>query len=135
MILLNFRIHWAGVRCGASGFPRGEIDLDQRGIRDFEYWPARKAYVIIGGPINDENKSFQLYLWSGSASDKPRKIPGVSFGDLHPEALIVGEDQQQLLVFCDDGARQTEGRDCKDLEPNRQEFRTVLVTLDPEGAP
>jgi hypothetical protein len=105
--------------------------LDGRGIRSIEYFDAWDSYLIIAGPYGDTG-DFKLYRWSGAASANPEPVKGLDFRDMHPEALIIYPGEKtKVQVLSDDGARQVDGKDCKDkkVKPEKKSFRSVWVTL------
>ncbi len=104
------------------------LPLDGLGVRGMAYAAMRKAYLIIAGP-HDEKRNFRLFEWSGRASQKPRRIDGVDFGGLQPEAMVVyPEHDQQLLIISDDGTRKMGTKACKNSPPDERRFRTIWIT-------
>lgn len=78
--------------------------LDGLGIRSMEYSHFHKSYFIIAGP-RDETPIFALYRWSGKKEKQPvlvSKFP-IDQNKFTPEALIVFENSERLLVLSDDG--------------------------------
>lgn len=79
-------------------------NLDGLGIRSMEYSHFHKSYFIIAGP-RDETSGFALYRWSGKKEEQPvlvNRFP-VDQNKFTPEALIVFENSDRLLVLSDDG--------------------------------
>jgi len=104
-----------------------EIDLDGRGLRSIEYVPELGEYLMLAGPPS--KGSVRLYRWSGATSDKPRRIKGIEFGSLTPEAFVTyaGPSGLEVQFFSDDGTRDVDGSVCKALEnPNHRRFRSVF---------
>ncbi len=103
------------------------LPLNGLGIRSIEYSDSKKAYIIIAGPHND-NGTFQLYQWSGNPSDSP-KLSKVDFQDLHPEAVIIyPEEKSKIQILSDDGSKQINGKNCKDLTSAQDKsFRSMWV--------
>jgi hypothetical protein len=110
------------------GFPI-EIDLGGLGIRSIEYVAGIEEYLILAGP--PASGTVALYRWTGRLDESPRLVPDVSFGSLTPEAFVVyagqGDTEWEVHFFSDDGTREIDGQDCKQVEePARRRFRTVV---------
>ncbi|WP_081852867.1 DUF3616 domain-containing protein [Bosea sp. 117] len=110
------------------------LDLDGRGIRAMEYAPASGTYYIVAGPAGSTGP-FDLYRWSGKASDAPVPVQGARDAiagqpDLHPEGLIVSADGRTVTLISDDGDRvMAGGTPCKELpSPAARSFRTLILT-------
>ncbi len=100
------------------------------GIRGLEYWPARKQYVMLFGPTRKGEKiPFQIALWSGKPKDQPRMLDGLSLGDMHPETVVVYDHPKRVQIISDDGNRSAGARDCKELDPDEQRFRSVWLQV------
>ncbi|HET9233188.1 MAG TPA: DUF3616 domain-containing protein [Candidatus Eisenbacteria bacterium] len=96
-----------------------ELDLGGLGIRSLEHWPAGKSYVIVAGTFADGG-SFQLFLWSGLASDKPKPVAGADLSPLVPEAVFFDPAAPaEMFVLSDDG----------DFCPSAPAFRSRRITL------
>jgi len=105
------------------------LPLAGLGIRSIEFSPGRGEYLIVAGPAGVIGP-FNLYRWSGSASDAPVEVPGVSFTGLQPEALIVYPDQAKTIeILSDDGTQDIHGTACKDLPIDRRAFRSLRVSF------
>jgi Protein of unknown function (DUF3616) len=101
------------------GTPR-LLDLEGRGIRSMSFWRGR--YLMIGGGIADEAVS-RLYTWDGK-SYRARAVASVVLDDFNPEGFASFEDRPQVLLLSDDGSRQIDGQECKQLEDaTRKRFR------------
>jgi hypothetical protein len=51
------------------------LSLDGQGIRDINYDPHSKTFLIISGAPETEKKTdFGLWEWSGNVSDQPRRV-------------------------------------------------------------
>jgi hypothetical protein len=97
------------------------LDLDGRGIRSLEYWPARSSYLLIAGPEKDGGDDFTLMRWSGPVSTRPEPLTGVCFADFDlencsPEGLLI-DGAGVVYVMFDEGDRVTE----------HDSFRTVAI--------
>ena len=104
-----------------------EIDLDGRGIRSIEFIPQLREYLILAGPPS--SGSIRVYRWSGATEDKPRRIKGIDFGSLTPEAFVVytGPSGLEVQFLSDDGTRDMAGTPCKTLEnASQRRFRSVF---------
>lgn len=105
------------------------LDLGNRGVRSLEYLPEQRTFLIVAGPFNDQG-TFAVYQWSGSATDAPIQIQGLQFGDLHPESLFVQDNATRTLqILSDDGGRTTGNSptECKSLPADMQSFRTIQL--------
>ena len=96
------------------------LDLAGRGIRALSSW--RGHYLLVAGVINGDAAS-QLYRWD----DKTNAVtPLYTFdvGQFNPEAFHTPEDSNTILIISDDGTREIDGMECKDLpDNNRKRFR------------
>lgn len=105
------------------------LALGGRGVRSIGYVPALGAYLIVAG-LPGVGGSFDLYRWSGAATEAPVVVPGVDLAGLQPEAMIVWPGQPlRLQIFSDDGTRMIDGRMCKEQPPDKRRFRSITVTL------
>jgi hypothetical protein len=106
------------------------LDLNGLGIRSIEYSTVKNTYFIIAGAYNSNN-NFQLYQWSGKASDAAIRINGVDFQGLHPEELLVyAEEQHRIQILSDDGSKKLNGVACKDLKnAERKNFCSIWIDL------
>jgi hypothetical protein len=41
----------------------------------------------------------------------------------------VGTDPEEIELVLDDGGHEIDGTECKDLEPSRQQFRIITVSI------
>lgn len=99
-----------------------ELDLGGLGIRAMDSGPD--GYRIVAGPPGG-GRPFRLYAWRGG-DDKPRAMAGVNFGKLHPEALFATPAGQRFALS-DDGTRDMDGRECKNLPAAEQRFRMIEI--------
>jgi hypothetical protein len=107
------------------------LSLGGLGVRSIEYFEAWGKYLIVAGPPDDQGE-FELYQWSGAASEAPHPIPDVTFKGMYPEALIIYPGEQtKIQLLSDDGTVQVDGRECKDknVTPAKKSFRSIWVTL------
>jgi Protein of unknown function (DUF3616) len=102
------------------------LDLGGLGIRDIAFW--RGTYLISAGSYGGRGP-FRLYEWSGGDA-KPRPLPGIQFGDMHPEAIIIYPDKglKEFQVLSDDGTRVIDDCPCKRLPEASKRFRAVWIT-------
>lgn len=79
-------------------------DLKGLGIRSMEYSHFHKAYFIIAGPHNEQQR-FVLYRWSGERDSPPVLIQQIVLGEdkFCPEALVTFEASARFLLLSDDG--------------------------------
>lgn len=115
-----------GGKAAKFGAPVG-LSLGGRGIRGIEYSDAKGKYLIVAGPRGDRG-GFQLYQWSGSASDEPDPLAGIDFKGWHPEALVVYPGGAKVQVLSDDGERRVGGKACQDAAPAQRRFRSAWVS-------
>jgi hypothetical protein len=121
-------------------------DLGGLGIRSMEYCRSHKAYFIIAGSF-DEDDRFALYRWSGGSGSTPVLVRELDFAksEFSPEALVPFEDSGRLLLLSDDGSLRIkvagphecmEGEYRKDgtcenkylLDPDKKTFRGIWLT-------
>jgi len=120
-------------------------NLESLGIRSMEYSPYHKAYFIIAGP-SDEEQKFALYRWSGEGDTQPILVRKLIFekSNFTPEALVAFRNSPGLLLLSDDGTLVIEvagphecmpGQFRKDgtclnkflLDPNKKTFRAIRL--------
>jgi hypothetical protein len=97
-------------------------DLGGLGIRSMEYSHFHKVYFIIAGPHDESSKSV-LYRWSGKVDEPPRFVRDLHTlqKDFTPEALVVFEKSDRLLMLSDDGSldiKVTDASECMEGELN-----------------
>ena len=125
--LLNPREVCEGVR--AQFADPMEIDLGGLGIRSIEYCAGR--YMIIAGVIGDSGEPSRLFEWDGR--NKPKHITGVTLRGLNPEGIAfqAADGSGEYFILSDDGSREVDGRDCKDLkDPRQKRFRGRVLALN-----
>lgn len=99
-----------------------ELDLQGLGIRSIERVGDR--YVIIAGSTGDAPEPARVFEWSPKGA--PRRLEGVTLSGLNPEGVSFhrGDGTGEHFILSDDGTREVEGRDCKDLkDPSMKRFR------------
>jgi Protein of unknown function (DUF3616) len=103
------------------GAPK-ELELAGLGIRSMER--VGKRYVIIAGASGEGGPPSRLFEWDGER--QPREISGVALKGLNPEGVAFhgqGADGE-YFILSDDGSRDVEGQDCKQLkDPRLKSFR------------
>lgn len=105
------------------------LPLAGLGIRSIEYSAGRGEYLIVAGPAGEQGP-FRLYRWTGSSTDAPVEVSGVSFSGLQPEALIVyPADPNEIDILSDDGTRELQGVACKKLPPDQRVFRELTSVI------
>ena len=121
-------------------------DLAGLGIRSMEYSPYHKAYFIVAGAHNEEQK-FGLYHWAGKEDAPPTLVRQLAWQDskFSPEALIPFKISPRLLLLSDDGAlpvRVCDESECMEdelnddgtcpnkflIDPNKKTFRAIWLT-------
>jgi hypothetical protein len=99
------------------------VDLGGRSVRDMVR--AGDQYFIVGGFYDGHGRSF-VYRWNGrdSVAEKMDEQP---LKGLNPEAIAVWARPSgyELLLTSDDGNRDLNGDDCKDIKDmNARRFRS-----------
>lgn len=98
------------------------LKLGGQGIRSMEADGA--GFLVIAGP-SDDGEGFSAWRWAGFDDGKPPERLPVSFGELHPEALVrVGE---AWWVLSDDGKHEIGGTPCKELPEAERRARTARL--------
>lgn len=100
------------------------LDLDKRGVRDITFLDG--TYYIIAGSRKGGEKS-QLYTWDGKSA--PAVFEKAFPKAMNPEALLPLPSGKEMLILSDDGTRQINGVDCKELKPELRQFRSYLMKL------
>jgi hypothetical protein len=108
------------------------LDLDGKGIRSIDYWPARHSHYILAGPAGSGSAAdFCLYRWSGSLATKPEGYDRLDFTklgigpDAAAEALLIQEAEETVYVVFDEGNRMVGDVPCK--ESPHQSFHTISL--------
>jgi hypothetical protein len=109
------------------------LDLGSRGIRDIAFWQAKNVYVIVAGSATNK-EDFALFSWTFGG--KPQELKdsagqSIALGGLHPEALVLLESGE-LLVLSDDGDEPASPSDTtpnKELPSAQRTFRTMSMKL------
>jgi Protein of unknown function (DUF3616) len=100
------------------------LDLGGLGVRALGV--RRGRYVIVAGPIAGSSGS-QLFVWDGHAA--PVEV-SVDLSDFNPEALIVRDERDEILLLSDDGTRKVAERECKKLSrASDKSFRGLWLRL------
>ncbi len=91
------------------------LDLDKGGIRAISYDEILGGYLILSRREDKRGKPFKLWLWSGEADDKPKRILfEVSLNLDFAEGVTPIKTETMagiLLVFDDGNRRKTKGAD------------------------
>jgi hypothetical protein len=104
--------------------PVVELPLGGNGIRSIER--NGDHYLIVAGP-RDGDGEFRLFRWQGpGGTAKPVPVPAPDFGDLNPEALFVSPNGR-VTILSDDGAKETDSGECKDLPVGERRFRAKAI--------
>jgi len=106
------------------------FDLNGRGIRSIDYWPARNLYIVASGSF-DGVKDCEFFTWSGNRADPPQLINLGSLGDLNPEAVVTYDgNAKSFFVLSDDGGDKiSSNKKCKDLPEGQQKFRGLWLNV------
>jgi hypothetical protein len=101
------------------------LDLGGLGVRSLALWRGR--YLIMGGAMNDEAPS-RLFLWDGAA--QVQLVADRELADFNPEALVVHDESDRVLLLSDDGRREIDGQRCKKLKAaGHKQFRGMWLPL------
>jgi hypothetical protein len=75
-------------------------DLDGLGIISFEYSPFHRAYFILAGPHDDQDRRV-LYRWSGMKMHAPERICvfDADTQNTMPDSLVPFADSAELLLL------------------------------------
>ena len=103
-----------------------ELDLEGLGVRSLSWW--RGAYLIAAGPTGEGGPA-RLYRWWGPGT-APRLAAQAAFADANPEAFFTAENNDEILVLSDDGAREIRGKACKRLKNKKHKsFRGLWLRM------
>lgn len=103
-----------------------ELDLGGLGVRALSWW--RGAYLIAAGPTSEGGPA-RLYRYAGAGST-PRLAAEAVFAGANPEAFFTAENNDEILVLSDDGARSVRGKACKKLKGKKHKsFRGLWLKL------
>lgn len=116
-----------------------QLDLGGLGIRSIKYWARRGTFMIVAGhfgaeePGDPAGRPSELYTWSGADGDAPVRVAGVDLAGLNPEAQVIYPQQDAAFqIISDDGTRDLDGKQCKDVEDSaRRRFRSRWLSLPP----
>jgi uncharacterized protein DUF3616 len=103
-----------------------ELGLGGLGVRALSWWHG--SYLIAAGPTS-EGGTTRLYRWSGPGTE-PRLAAEAVFAGANPEAFFTAENNDEILVLSDDGAREIRGKACKKLKGKKHKsFRGLWLKL------
>jgi hypothetical protein len=102
------------------------LDLGGLGVRSIEYVPACSGYLIIGGPAGGSG-ACALFRWSGAAADRPVPVASSAVRSITPEAVVALEGEDRVLILSDDGTTDVSGVPCKNADPKKRHFRSVVT--------
>jgi hypothetical protein len=101
------------------------LNLNGLGLRGMEN--VKDGYYLIAGPANG-NAASRLFFWKGDKS-RPQPVAGVNFSGLNPEGIcLVNGSESELLLLSDDGSREINGKECKDLPKSQRQFRAFRIS-------
>lgn len=120
------------------------LDLGGRGFRDIAWSPAHRAYLIVAGQADDDDRGpgFALFRWRGTGKAEPVTAFGhvnADHRDFHPEAIVPLKERNQgrlvaskkVLLISDDGRKPIPGLgDCKAQVTANRSFRGVIQRID-----
>jgi hypothetical protein len=111
---------------GATAEMGDPVLLDLAGLGVRALGVRRGRYVIVAGPIAGSAGS-RLYTWDGR--EAPIEV-NVDLSDFNPEALILRDDRDDILLLSDDGTRKVAERECKKLVlASDKSFRGMWLRL------
>lgn len=102
------------------------LDLGGLGFRDLV--PLADGFLILAGPY-DGGGPFAFFRWDGRDLSPPRVSLDLP-KDFTPEAGVrrVVPDGVELLLLSDDGSRDVNGQECKELkDPGQRAFRVLRL--------
>jgi len=101
------------------------LDLGGLGLRGME--SVNDGFYLVAGPADGDAAS-RLFFWKGDKS-KPQPVTDINFTGLNPEGIcLVNGSESELLLLSDDGSREVNGEECKDLPKSQRQFRAFRVT-------
>jgi hypothetical protein len=84
------------------------LSLDGYGLRGMAWVASLAGYLLIAGPMAQEQVPFGLWFWSGQADTRPRRVgvPGLP-GFAHAEGVCpaIIEGREVIVIVSDDGDR------------------------------
>jgi hypothetical protein len=88
------------------------LDCGGHGLRALSWIPALDGYLLVSGPVAQEQVQFHLWFWRGKAGEPPRPasvadLPGFEHAEGISPAIVAGAPK--IMVVSDDGSRE-EGR-------------------------
>lgn len=99
------------------------LNLDGAGVRSIEYWHHEATFLIASGPSGDDGE-FRLWRWSGEPDDAPQGLENGSLENCTPEGMTMFADRPgELFILSDDGSRDVDGENCKDVPKKKRSFR------------
>lgn len=102
------------------------LDLGGLGIRALA--TLNTQVLIVAGPTAEVGES-RLFRYDGGTHAVP--MAGVEFAHFNPEALVVSNSGEELLVLSDDGEQRYDGKRCKKLpDPTQKRFRGAWIKPD-----
>lgn len=103
------------------------LDLGGRGVRGLASYNGK--FLIVANDPEGDGHDPALYLWDG-ASQSPKILSSIRFGDFNPEAVAIlpDEDGGRVLMLSDDVSKEIGQDKCKDLKDlNQRRFRSTLI--------
>ncbi|MBK8791893.1 MAG: hypothetical protein IPN59_01850 [Holophaga sp.] len=77
------------------------LDLGGHGVRDIQYLPDLKGYLILGGPV-DKAAGYSLWFYAGAG--QPERIRLEAFEGLcRPEAIMPVPGRPEVYLFSEEG--------------------------------
>lgn len=109
-----------------------ELALAGKGIRSIDYVAKLRSYLIVAGPPG-KGDAFNIYKWSGTASEVPVLLKLDINAGLRPESLFALPDGKRVMLLSDDGDDKIDGTICKDYKPKaKRKFRSTTITITTE---
>ncbi len=85
-----------------------KLTLNGHGLRGMAWVASLGGYLLIAGPMAEEQVPFRLWFWSGQAQTHPRRVtvPGLT-GFAHAEGVCsaIVEGREVIVIVSDDGDR------------------------------
>jgi hypothetical protein len=102
-----------------------QLDLGGLGLRGMG--SVEEGYYLLAGPAQGDGQS-RLYFWAGVGT-APQLVPSINLTGLNPEGICFHDSgsRTDFLLLSDDGSRNVNGTECKDLPPGERTFRAYRV--------
>jgi len=108
-----------------------ELDLGGLGILGMTWSDALHAVLVIAGPHDDTAGPFQLYRWSGAATDTPTLAANLVVpAGAHPEAVVAYPTTSDVQILFDSDDVVLYGTPCDQAEVGARVFADAIIQLE-----